>query len=189
MDMRCRITSGGRNRAQAWRISGTVPQKANRPPKPARAKAGKGETVRQERTALPATEAARQTPPGARPNRDGARRKLRDLCLGPVVQVGCWRRRVTGVTEEWPSRGGNAALQNPAYRPADMLRGLGANSAGPPPFRRMIPKKPVPDLIRDGHRFSEKIMRHQQVRSASRHRPARRRNISARLDHSLRASS
>jgi len=25
----------------------------------------------------------------------------------------------------------------------------------------MIPKKPVPDLIRDGHRFSEKIMLHQ----------------------------
>jgi hypothetical protein len=24
---------------------------------------------------------------------------------------------------------------------------------------RMIPKKPVPDLIRDGHRFSDKIMR------------------------------
>jgi hypothetical protein len=24
---------------------------------------------------------------------------------------------------------------------------------------RMIPKKPVPDLIRNGHRFSKKIMR------------------------------
>jgi hypothetical protein len=28
----------------------------------------------------------------------------------------------------------------------------------------MIPKKPVPDLIRDGNRFSEKIMREQIVR-------------------------
>jgi hypothetical protein len=35
-------------------------------------KAGKGEKVRQERTALPATEAAGQTPPGAKPNRDSA---------------------------------------------------------------------------------------------------------------------
>jgi len=26
------------------------------------------------------------------------------------------------------------ALQNPAYRPADMLRGLGGITAGPPPF-------------------------------------------------------
>jgi hypothetical protein len=25
--------------------------------------------------------------------------------------------------------------------------------------KRMIPKKPAPDLIRGGHRFSEKIMR------------------------------
>jgi len=25
----------------------------------------------------------------------------------------------------------------------------------------MIPKKPVPDVIRDGYRFSEKIMLHQ----------------------------
>ena len=28
----------------------------------------------------------------------------------------------------------------------------------------MIPKKPVPDLIRDGNRFSDKIMRKQNVR-------------------------
>jgi len=27
----------------------------------------------------------------------------------------------------------------------------------------MIPKKPVPDAIRDGHRFSEKIMRKQTI--------------------------
>jgi hypothetical protein len=29
------------------------------------------------------------------------------------------------------------------------------------PAQRMIPKKPVPDLIRDVQRFSEEIMRHQ----------------------------
>src|ERR1041385_1935566 len=131
MDMRCRITSGGSNSRESATES--------IPPDPARVTArakwcgngkkdapagpgggdGRGEVGRQERTALPATEAAWQTPPGARPNRDGARRKLRDLCLGPVVRVGCWRRRVTGVPEEWPSRGGDTALQNPAYRPAD----------------------------------------------------------------------
>ena len=29
----------------------------------------------------------------------------RDLCPDPAVRVGCWRRRATGVPEEWPSRG------------------------------------------------------------------------------------
>jgi len=28
----------------------------------------------------------------------------------------------------------------------------------------MIPKKPVPDLIRDGYRFSEKIMHKRKLR-------------------------
>ena len=36
-----------------------------------RGETGKGERVRQERTAQRVTEAAWQTPPGARPNRDG----------------------------------------------------------------------------------------------------------------------
>ena len=50
---------------------GKVPQRADRPPGPASAApAGKGERVRQERTAPAATAAARQTPPGARPSRD-----------------------------------------------------------------------------------------------------------------------
>jgi hypothetical protein len=30
----------------------------------------------------------------------------------------------------------------------------------------MIPKKPVPDLIRDGNRFSDKIMRKKKVKIA-----------------------
>src|SRR6267143_2038027 len=68
-----------------------------------------------ERTALPATAAAGQTPPGAKPNRDGAepvRRasdgQLRDQCPDLAVRVGCSRRRAIGVPEEWSSRGGFA---------------------------------------------------------------------------------
>ena len=41
------------------------------------------------------------------------------------------------VPEEWPSRTirKDGALQNPAYRPADMLNeGLGATTPGPSPF-------------------------------------------------------
>src|SRR5215831_17323500 len=115
MDMRCRITSGGRKP----RESATE----NRPPPSPQGESGKGETVRQERTAPAATSAARQTPPGARPNRDGAKRKLRDRCPDPAVRVGCLRRRATGVPEEWPSRTvrKHRALQNPAYRLADAL--------------------------------------------------------------------
>ena len=67
-ETRCRITSGGGDP----RESATE----NRPPAfvaPNGAKTGKGETVRQERTARTATDAARQAPPGARPNRDGVR--------------------------------------------------------------------------------------------------------------------
>lgn len=36
-----------------------------------------------------------------------------------AVRVGCQRRPATGVLEEWSSRGGNFAAQNPAYRRAD----------------------------------------------------------------------
>jgi len=66
---------------------------------------GKGETVRQERTARWATKAARQTPPGARPNRDGAPEQSGRAGTGPVIRVGCWRRRATAVREEWSPRG------------------------------------------------------------------------------------
>ncbi len=42
---------------------------------------------------------------------------------GPVVRVGCERRRASGVPDEWLPRsgfpqGGFGAIQNPAYRPA-----------------------------------------------------------------------
>jgi hypothetical protein len=102
MDMRCRITSGGGDP----RESATE----NKPPSALPGACGKGETVRQERTALTATPAARQTPPGAKPHRDGVerlprkRQRFQDRCLDPAVRVGCLKRRATGAPEEWPSR-------------------------------------------------------------------------------------
>jgi hypothetical protein len=51
------------------------------------------------------------------------------------------------------------------HRPAE--RDWGCVGCGKPPsiagVSRMIPKKPVPDLIRDGNRFSEETMRKQNV--------------------------
>ena len=69
----------------------------------ARQPAGKGETGRQERTAPLATGAAGQTPPGARPNRDGGARKAQEHSRS-VVRVGRARRAARRVLEEWPSR-------------------------------------------------------------------------------------
>ena len=63
---------------------------------------GKGETVGQEPTARPATEAARQTPPGARPNRGGMPGN-RQRRFRVAARVGRTRRSATGVPEEWPS--------------------------------------------------------------------------------------
>src|SRR3954452_11238865 len=55
-----------------------------------------------------------------------------------AVRVGCFRRRATGVAEEWPSRTRRKprAIQNPAYRPSDLKWGLGGHTAGPPPIYR-----------------------------------------------------
>src|SRR5581483_9950832 len=64
METRCRITSGGGD-----------PRESATENKPPRLR-GKGETVRQERTARTATPAARQAPPGARPNRGDGERPL-----------------------------------------------------------------------------------------------------------------
>jgi hypothetical protein len=97
---RCRVMPGGSGKPG----SGTVPQRRDRRWLRKR-RTGKGETVRQERTARWATKAARQTPPGARPNRDGARISVRRAGTGPVIRVGCWRRRATAVREEWSPRG------------------------------------------------------------------------------------
>ena len=63
---------------------------------------------------------ARQTPPGARPNRE----ERESARTGPVrhhSRVGCLRRRATVVLEKWPPsarRVKRAPRQNPAYRPA-----------------------------------------------------------------------
>jgi len=75
-----------------------------------------------------ATSLARQTPPGARPNREqgtGAAMKVAAPSRGsvrPVIdfRVGCSRRRVIGALEKWPPPAQPRAArgQNPAYRPA-----------------------------------------------------------------------
>ena len=54
---------------------------------------------------------------------------------GSAARVGCSKRRATGVPEEWPSRarhGLSCALQNPAYRPAGVIRGARRETAGRP---------------------------------------------------------
>ena len=80
---------------------------------------GKGETGRQERTAGPATVPARQTPPGARPNRDGTPGN-RQARFRVAVRVGRVKCPVTGTPEEWSSRPETGG-QNPAYRPSDAI--------------------------------------------------------------------
>jgi hypothetical protein len=76
----------------------------------------KGETVRQERTARTVTDAARQAPPGARPNRDGAS-PVSGLPSGSVAR-GAWRQ--ASQRNGHPS-GFTARRQNPAYRPSDAI--------------------------------------------------------------------
>ena len=49
---------------------------------------------------------ARQTPPGARPNRDDADRASRPAVSGPVIRVGCRRQRASAVPDEWLPRSG-----------------------------------------------------------------------------------
>ena len=65
-----------------------------------------------------------------------AREAILGIRVRIAVRVGCTRRRATGVAEEWPSRAKRLlrALQNPAYRLADTIRGLGGHTAGPPPI-------------------------------------------------------
>ena len=63
---------------------------------------------------------------------------MRDPTRGPrAFRVGCWRRRVTAVLEEWLSRRRKAARQNPAYRLAPLFfaadRPVG-NPPGPVPL-------------------------------------------------------
>ena len=82
-----------------------------RVPAMARVAPGKGERVRQERTAPPATGAAWQTPPGARPNRGGRRSRVGTSVPArwtrgrscPAARVGRERHAARRVPEEWPS--------------------------------------------------------------------------------------
>src|SRR5580700_3999162 len=124
LDGRCEPGSPGRQRKvrapreygagqlPAGATSGKVPQKTNRPRAQVRpGSVGKGETVRQERTAPLATGAAGQTPPGARPNRGGRRHGTEPhfvpwprRCSRLVVRVGRVRRVARRVPEEWSSR-------------------------------------------------------------------------------------
>jgi hypothetical protein len=100
--MRCRLTAGGGD----LRESATE----NIPPVRPLGPAGKGEMVRQERTALPVTGVAGQTPPGARPNRGGRWRGTKPHFVPwprrhsrLAARVGRVRRAVRRVPEEWPS--------------------------------------------------------------------------------------
>jgi len=116
--------NGRRGSNRKGRPSGKVPQRTDR--RAAARPSGKGETVRQERTAPPATGAAGQTPSGARPNR-GDRRGRASACLAqglsrPVARVGRERRAARRVAEEWsPRPRDSGGGQNPAYRPPDAL--------------------------------------------------------------------
>src|SRR3546814_13070993 len=83
---RCRVTPGGGDPRESATES--------RPPMPHGA--GKGERVRQERTARPATAAAWQTPPGARPNRGAIGASFR-----PGTRVGRLIPNASSGLEEW----------------------------------------------------------------------------------------
>ena len=113
----------GQHPAEA--TSGTVPQKANRQSgkRPAIMAAGKGERVRQERTAFPATGMAGQTPPGARPNRGGASRRF-FMRLDRQAFVSSSGSVARGVRQRTSQRNGRrpfGRVQNPAYRSSDPI--------------------------------------------------------------------
>src|SRR6185312_6025518 len=134
VDRRCRITSGGREP----RESATE----NRPLLPTLLwEGGAARVKRCGKSAPRRRQRRRHGKPHREQDRIGAARsclQLRDRCPDPAVRVGCWRRRVTGVQEEWPSRVRDAfphAIQNPAYRLADTYRrALGGKPAGRPPI-------------------------------------------------------
>ena len=109
-EKRRRITSGG----------GDPRESATESRPPSGAPGGKGERVRQERTASMATWAAWQAPPGARPNRGdkGSSRIFSGSSPGLVARGG--RKRPSQRNgRHAPQRCG--ALQNPAYRPAGFI--------------------------------------------------------------------
>src|SRR5690242_8000813 len=88
-------------RKRRWRVTpaGGDPRESateSRPPMLA-SRAGKGERVRQERTAGLVTGPAWQTPPGARPNRGATWASFR-----PGARVGCSTPDANPGLEEWP---------------------------------------------------------------------------------------
>ena len=102
MDERCRITSGGA--ALHGDASGKVPQKTDRLGRVVYWLKVRVKRWGKSPPRLSAMTAARQTPPGAKPNRNGVSGANALGPSGPVIRVGCLRRRATGVPEEWPSR-------------------------------------------------------------------------------------
>ena len=90
----------------------------------------KGEMVRQERTALPATAAARQTPPGARPNRGGTNLRVQG-CFRLTARVGRAKPPATEVPDEWSSsaRSKGQARTEPGLQAGWHLLFLGLVSA------------------------------------------------------------
>jgi hypothetical protein len=104
---------------------------------------GKGEKVRQERTAVAVMRRAGQTPHGARPNREEVGLRLGTCWLGASnLRVGRLSRAVMRGPEEWPSCRSNPAdrirLTGPAAtkflnRSFDSLRSLRISPAGSRP--------------------------------------------------------
>ena len=109
METRCRITSGGGDPRESATES--------KPPACARVRVkGCGKSAPRGL----ATGAARQTPPGARPNRGGMRaRAFRSVSRPPpgLVARGA-RQRASQMNGH---HAGESRAQNPAYRPADIF--------------------------------------------------------------------
>ena len=129
MDMRCRITSGGRK-------PGKVPQRTDRRGAlriaAARVKrCGKSAPRRRQRRrhGKPHREQDRIGTARGFPRKRGM---LRDPCPDPAVRVGCLRRRATGVAEEWPSRGAQALPYRTRLTGRLIFRGLGGKSRRAP---------------------------------------------------------
>jgi hypothetical protein len=111
MDMRCRITTGGREPRESATES--------RPPRPTWLSGlpdgQEGGAVRVKgcgKSAPRLRQRGRHGKPHREQDRIGTARRLflrkpedpRDRCPDPAVRVGCSRRQATGVPEEWPSR-------------------------------------------------------------------------------------
>jgi hypothetical protein len=109
---------------------------------------GKGERVRQERTAPPATGAARQTPPGARPNRGGRRSRVGTSVPAPV-EAGAVLPRRPG----WPrearreARPRGMAVPSPLSTGVDRTRLTGRLAPFSP---TACPQACPPDRLRSG---------------------------------------